>query len=75
MSFTQHQKNHLLSQLQQALDAVKSMPVATPCSTCMHRMQVSERMHCLLAKKSLIPDEVLPIGCEAYKFDAESAPF
>ena len=69
-TFTQHDKNHLLSTLKTAIQAAESMPVATPCATCVNY----EGKICQLAHAAP-PPEVLPVGCEAYVFDADSAPF
>ena len=70
--FTQHSKNSLIFRLEDALGAAQKMRVDTPCWTCKNFRH--NDASCQLANAS-IPVEVQEVGCEAYNFDPDSAPF
>lgn len=74
MSFTQQNKNHLISQLEAALDAARTMLVSYSCHSCVNYDIAGVGARCRAASIS-IPPEVVAVGCEAYVEDHTIPPF
>lgn len=74
MSFSQYNKNHLISQLKAALAAVEAMPTTNDCHTCANLDTSMAQPYCRAAGIT-IPAEVLEKGCEAYLYDHTIPPF
>lgn len=75
--YTQHQKNHLISTLRDALEAVeKLMPVTKGCHTCKnYNIPMPGGVGICKLVGVAPPPEIFDVGCESYIFDQNSAPF
>lgn len=74
MSFTQQDKNQLISELKQALQAVEKMPVTKNCATCANYDYKNTPPTCIPAGCAP-PADVILQGCEGYIFDHTKPPF
>lgn len=74
MIFTQHQKNALLKNLENAIAAVKDMPITQSCMDCQHSDKGGVKLRCALWD-AYPPEDVKKKGCESYVFNSEDIPF
>lgn len=74
MTFSIHEKNMLISQLEAALTAVKNMPCLSNCHTCANFDLRGGPALCRAAGVE-VPLEVQAVGCEAHIYDHTLPPF
>ena len=74
MTFSQSDKNQLIRQLEEALAAVRVMPVCKSCDDCAN-FDLSGPIPMCRAAGIEVPAEILAIGCEAYIWDHTLPPF
>lgn len=76
MTFTQHHKNALITQLRAALKHVEGMPVSRSCHDCLYAdMGGMGPLRCRMANHAAPPLEVVAVGCEKYIFNPADVPF
>lgn len=73
MTMNQYKKNWLISQLEEAIKALKEMPVQNDCRSCAN-FDIGTPNRCRAAGIA-IPPEVIEVGCEAYIYDHTTPPF
>lgn len=74
MTFTQNEKNQLLSQLRETIKAVEAMPVQKNCHTCANYDLGGANPICRAAGITP-PADVIEVGCDAYIYDHTLPPF
>lgn len=67
---TPHEKLSALEYLKKAWQEIEKLPTITPCQNC---FQLSAGF-CKLYN-CIIPEDVLPNGCDKFSFDPQSPPF
>jgi len=59
-----HDRYSAIEYLKKAIEVVSSLPTTTPCQNCLHL----SAGYCNLWK-SVVPNDILPKGCEKWDFD------